>query len=83
MNLARGDRVMVMATIETMNSNGKNWLDLYVDAMLEKDPYKRLAMVRKLRRVPRQGDEEGGGFDEVPMSFTLKGSPRGTRNRQR
>lgn len=66
-----------------MNSSGKNWLDLYVDAMLEKDPYKRLAMVRKLRRVPRQNDEEGGGFDEVPMRRTSKGTPRHTRNRQR
>jgi hypothetical protein len=31
----------------------KNWLQLYVDAMTEKDPYKRLALVRRLRQVPK------------------------------
>jgi hypothetical protein len=25
-----------------MTNNGKSWLDLYVDAMMERDPYKRL-----------------------------------------
>jgi len=30
------------------------WLQLFVDAMTEKDPYKRLAMVHKLRRIPRE-----------------------------
>lgn len=67
--------------IKNMNSTGKSWLDLYVDAMLEKDPYKRLAMVRKLRRVPREGVEDGGGFDEVPMRHTSKGTPRHRRRR--
>ncbi len=30
------------------------WLQTFVDAMTEKDPYKRLALVRKLRRIPKQ-----------------------------
>src|ERR1700738_4780628 len=35
-----------------MNSNAKTWLQLYVDAMTEKDPYKRLALVEELRKMP-------------------------------
>ncbi len=36
----------------------KSWLQLYVDAMTEKDPYKRLALVRELRKIPRHDDSE-------------------------
>jgi len=36
----------------------KNWLQLYVDAMTEKDPYKRLALVRRLRQVPRHDESD-------------------------
>jgi hypothetical protein len=65
-----------------MNSNGKSWLDLYVDAMLEKDPYKRLALVRKLRSVPR-GESEDVILDEVPLRGSSKAVRRGTASRQR
>lgn len=41
-----------------MELNNKTWLQIYVDAMTEKDPYKRLAMVRELRRMPRQDESE-------------------------
>jgi hypothetical protein len=41
-----------------MNSNAKTWLQLYVDAMTEKDPYKRLALVQELRKLPRHDDSE-------------------------
>jgi hypothetical protein len=64
-----------------MNSNGKSWLDLYVDAMLEKDPYKRLALVRKLRSVPRQGESEDAVLDEVPLRRSSKTAGTGSRQR--
>jgi hypothetical protein len=41
-----------------MNSNAKTWLQLYVDAMTEKDPYKRLALVQELRKMPRHDDSD-------------------------
>lgn len=56
----------------------KNWLQLYVDAMTEKDPYKRLALVRRLRRVPRhdESDEtpERSGFRLMPKPASPKPS---------
>ena len=48
-----------------MELNNKTWLQIYVDAMTEKDPYKRLALVRELRRMPRQ-DESGDFLERVP-----------------
>jgi hypothetical protein len=66
-----------------MNNNGKIWLDLYVDAMMEKDPYKRLALVRKLRSVPRPGEAEDVVFDEVPLRRSSRGSRASSRSRQR
>ena len=45
-----------------MNSNVKTWLQLYVDAMTEKDPYKRLALVEELRKMPRHDESD----DMVP-----------------
>ena len=66
-----------------MNSNGKSWLDLYVDAMLEKDPYKRLALARKLRSVPRQGESEDVLLDEVPMRRSSKAVRTGSGSRRR
>jgi len=45
-----------------MNSNAKSWLQLYVDAMTEKDPYKRLALVKELRKIPRHDES-----DEIPQ----------------
>jgi hypothetical protein len=41
-----------------MNSNTKSWLQLYVDAVTEKDPYKRLALVQELRKIPRHDESE-------------------------
>jgi hypothetical protein len=66
-----------------MNNNGKIWLDLYVDAMMEKDPYKRLALVRKLRSVPRPGEAEDVVLDEVPLRRSARGSRASSRSRQR
>lgn len=45
-----------------MNSNAKSWLQLYVDAVTEKDPYKRLALVQELRKIPRHDESE-----EIPQ----------------
>jgi hypothetical protein len=41
-----------------LNHNNKNWLQMYVDAMTERDPYKRLALVRELRRIPKHDESE-------------------------
>ncbi len=32
----------------------RSWLQLYVDAMTEKDPYKRLALVRELGKTRKK-----------------------------
>ena len=56
-----------MGYVIYMSSNGKSWLDLYVDAMMEKDPYKRLAMVRKLRSLQRQGESDQVVLNEFPI----------------
>ena len=73
----------LLAAKDNMNSDGKSWLDLYVDAMLEKDPYKRLALVRKLRSVPRQGESEDVVLDEVPLRRSSKAVRTGTSSRRR
>lgn len=44
------------------NSKAKTWLQLYVDAVTEKDPYKRLALVQELRKIPRHDESE-----EIPQ----------------
>jgi len=36
-----------------MSATQTNWLQVYVDAVMEKDPYKRLALVRKLKDMPK------------------------------
>jgi hypothetical protein len=41
-----------------LQGTSKSWLQLYVDAMTEKDPYKRLALVRELRKMPKHDDSE-------------------------
>jgi hypothetical protein len=41
-----------------MKEMSKTWLQLFVDAMTEKDPYKRLAMVEELRKMPKPGSDE-------------------------
>ena len=58
---------------ELIAQEPKNWLQLYVDAMTEKDPYKRLALVRRLREVPRHDES-----DENPERPRLQIMPRPT-----
>ncbi len=58
---------------ELIAQEPKNWLQLYVDAMTEKDPYKRLALVRRLREVPRHDES-----DENPERPRLHSVPRPT-----
>jgi hypothetical protein len=41
-----------------MSTQPRTWLQLYVDAVMEKDPQKRLAMVRELRQMPKRDDSE-------------------------
>jgi hypothetical protein len=53
-----------------MNSNTKTWLQLYVDAMTEKDPYKRLALVQELRKIPRHDESE-----EIPQESRPRSVP--------
>ncbi len=48
-----------------------NWLQLYVDAVTEKNPYKRLELVRRLREVPRRDES-----DENPERPRLQIVPR-------
>ena len=48
----------VALTPEMQSNNNKNWLQVYVDAMTERDPYKRLALVRELRRIPKHDESE-------------------------
>jgi hypothetical protein len=55
---------------ELIAQEPKNWLQLYVDAMTEKDPYKRLALVRRLREVPRHDES-----DENPERPRLQPRP--------
>jgi hypothetical protein len=37
-----------------MDKKSKNWLQIYVDAMTEKDPYRSLALIRELKSIPRK-----------------------------
>ena len=58
---------------ELIAQEPKNWLQLYVDAVTEKDPYKRLALVRRLREVPRHDES-----DENPERPRVQQVPRPT-----
>jgi hypothetical protein len=53
-----------------MNNNPRTWLQVYVDAVMEKDPYKRLALVRELRNMPRE--DASGDLREDPASRPIK-----------
>jgi hypothetical protein len=68
-----------------MDRNNKTWLQLYVDAMTERDPYKRLAFVRELRRMPRQ--EESDEFLEMVLeerpSYQSRKEARKTKTARR
>lgn len=54
------------------NSNAKTWLQLYVDAVTEKDPYKRLALVQELRKIPRHDESEEIPQEPRPRSVRPK-----------
>jgi len=43
---------------ESMKNHSNSWLQMYVDAVTERDPYKRLALVRELRTIPRHDESE-------------------------
>jgi hypothetical protein len=55
-----------------VNSKSKTWLQLYVDAMTEKDPYKRLALVQELRKIPRYDESEESPQESRPRSAAPK-----------
>ena len=55
-----------------MNSNKKSWLQLYVDAVTEKDPYKRLALVQELRKIPRHDESDEMLQESRPRSVQPK-----------
>ena len=55
-----------------MNSNKKSWLQLYVDAVTEKDPYKRLALVQELRKIPRHDESDEMLQEPRPRSVQPK-----------
>ena len=44
--------------ILVMKEQSNTWLQLFVDAMTEKDPYKRLALVEQLRKMQKPGSDE-------------------------
>lgn len=46
-----------------MGTPSKNWLQLYVDAMVEKDPFKRLGLVRELNRLTKE-DNSGEAVEQ-------------------
>lgn len=55
-----------------MQPNSKTWLQLYVDAMTEKDPYKRLALVQELRKLPRHDESEDLKPESKPVIRSIK-----------
>jgi hypothetical protein len=48
-----------------MKEMSESWLQLFVDARTERDPYKRLALVEELRKVQKPGPDE---MAEAPNS---------------
>ena len=54
------------------NTKAKTWLQLYVDAMTEKDPYKRLALVQELRKLPRHDESDDIPQEPRPRSVRPK-----------
>ena len=55
-----------------MKSSSKSWLQLYVDAVTEKDPYKRLALVQELRKIPRHDESDEMLQEPRPRSVQPK-----------
>lgn len=60
-----------------MGTASKNWLQLYVDATMEKDPFKRLKLVKELNNLPRE--DESGEVAEEPTVKRLRKSKTGRR----
>jgi len=54
-----------------MSTASKSWLQLYVDATMEKDPFKRLKLVKELSNLPRV-DESEEVADERPVKRLRK-----------
>lgn len=63
---------------ELIAEQPKSWLQLYVDAATEKDPYKRLALVRQLREVPRhdESDESNNRIASQPTPNSAPALPK-------
>jgi hypothetical protein len=53
-----------------MKEMSKSWLQLFVDARTEKDPYKRLALVEELRKMQKPGRDEMG--DEASSQYRTR-----------
>jgi hypothetical protein len=66
-----------ISNMDSVKSNSTTWLQLFVDAMTERDPYKRLALIRELRRVPRESEVED------PSGVVQHEGPRRERPRSR
>ena len=68
-----------------MNANVGNWLQLYVDAVMERDPYKRLALVRKLKNTPKDDLSDNPTLHERAVNQQIKDEierPKVTRPRK-
>src|SRR6266498_409685 len=63
---------------ELTSGQPKDWLQLYVDAATEKDPYKRLALVRQLREVPRfdESEESNNRSSSQPIPRSTPSPPK-------
>lgn len=61
-----------------MGTISKTWLQLYVDATMEKDPFKRLKLVKELNSVPREDDS-----GEVAEERTVKRLRKSKTGRRR
>jgi hypothetical protein len=48
-----------------VNTDSKTWLQLYVDAVMEKDPYKRLALVQQLKKMPKHDESDDSAPEPV------------------
>jgi len=57
-----------------MSAASKSWLQLYVDATMEKDPFKRLRLVKELSSLPRE-DNSGEVGEERTAKPLRKSKP--------
>jgi len=57
-----------------MKELSNSWLQLFVDAMTEKDPYKRLALVEQLRKMQKPGSDEV--LDEPNSTYRTRAERR-------